>query len=156
VMAAAAFLRLRYPSLFFQISQAALEVFLARDCRLVGGPDGSHGQGNALYQRGQASKFASLVITGEVKVFSGNEAYESIHGPWSLLGKRCLDVCLERTGGGMSLTPAAAQSLYKPDFTAVTAEEKDGISGTRLLLITIEAYSRLLSGKPSHFFQIHL
>eukprot|EP00931_Biecheleriopsis_adriatica_P070784 TRINITY_DN44594_c0_g1_i1.p1 TRINITY_DN44594_c0_g1~~TRINITY_DN44594_c0_g1_i1.p1 ORF type:complete len:589 (-),score=140.40 TRINITY_DN44594_c0_g1_i1:71-1837(-) len=142
VIAAAAFLRQRYPMLFGKVEQTRLEVFLDRECRLVGGPpDGDGPFSRALYQRGQACDFATLVITGEVKVSAGQEAYESIHGPWSLLGKRCLE--LERDSGG-------GRTKYRPDFTAYTAEREDGADGaTRLLLINVEAYHRLLSGQAA-------
>eukprot|EP00438_Fugacium_kawagutii_P034893 Skav224139 [mRNA] locus=scaffold462:193386:197805:- [translate_table: standard] len=96
VVAAAAFLRQRYPQLFFVVEQMKLESFLLRSCAVVG--TGSE-QGTALYRRGEGACYAALIISGEVKVFAGNEAHESIQGPWSFLGKRCLEMVLDKLEG---------------------------------------------------------
>jgi len=137
VVAAAAFLRQRYPQLFHAAEQTKLESFLLRSCPVVG--TGSE-QGTALYRRGEGACYAALIISGEVKVFAGNEAHESIQGPWSFLGKRCLEMVLDH------VHPKDANlRVYYPDFSAYTAEAKDCIGGSRLVLITAEAYSSLLS-----------
>jgi len=142
-LAAAVFLQRRHPTLFEAVATETLEGFLLRDCRMVRGPpEGGHDGSRALYRRGRACTYATLIITGEVKVFAGRDGFESIHGPWSLLGKRCLELCRQSVASGAS----TAQPAFTPDFTAYTAEEKDGPrDGTRLLLITVDAYNRLLS-----------
>lgn len=146
VVAAAAFLRRRHPTLFGNIHHETLEAFLW-DCRLVGGTD------EALYRRGQASSHATLVVTGEVKVLAGSDSFESIHGPWSLLAKRSLELAshaIRNTG------TSASVPVFVPDFTAHTAEEtdehRDGTDGTRLLLIAADAYRWLLmdAGRGMH------
>lgn len=145
VVAAAAFLRQRYPQLFQAAEQTKLESFLLRSCPVVG--TGSE-QGTALYRRGEGACYAALIISGEVKVFAGNEAHESIQGPWSFLGKRCLEMVLDnlQPKDAQKDAPKEANSrVYYPDFSAYTAEAKDSIGGSRLVLITAEAYSSLLS-----------
>mmetsp|Transcript_70409 Transcript_70409/g.139693 ORF Transcript_70409/g.139693 Transcript_70409/m.139693 type:complete len:574 (+) Transcript_70409:118-1839(+) len=146
VVAAAAFLRRRHPILFGDIHHETLEAFLW-DCRLVGSTD------EALYRRGQASSHATLVVTGDVKVLAGSDSFESIHGPWSLLAKRSLELTSHaiRNNGNSGPTP-----VFVPDFTAHTAEDtdehRDGTDGTRLLLIAADAYRWLLmeNGKVTH------
>jgi len=151
VIASAAFLRQRYPTLFRQVEQSRLEVFLQRGCQMVG--TGSDAHGTALFRRGEVAGYAALIITGEVKVFAGEEAFESIHGPWSLLGKRCLELTMERLAdeqGGKSTATRLTPIRYRPDFSAYTAEAKDGLdAGSRLLLIAVEAYMSLLAGKST-------
>ncbi|CAJ1348277.1 unnamed protein product [Effrenium voratum] len=134
VVAAAAFLRQRYPELF-PTEQQRLESFLHR-CEVV------DSQGAALFRRNEAAHHAVLVVAGEVKVFAGQEAHESIQGPWSLLGRRCLELAKVR-----ATECEAEKKVYHPDFSAYTAETKDGVCGSRLLLITAEAYFNLLSGR---------
>ncbi|CAK8992920.1 unnamed protein product [Durusdinium trenchii] len=145
VVAAAAFLRQRYMKLFGRVEQGRLEAFLLRSCQVVG--TGRDNQGTALYHRSQPAQYAALVISGEVKVFAGQEAYESIHGPWSFLGKRCLEAALERKENKEKAESKANRQVYCPDFSAYTAEAKDDVGGSRLLLITGEAYFNLLSGR---------
>ncbi|CAJ1402202.1 unnamed protein product [Effrenium voratum] len=130
VIAAAAFLRQRYPQLFRQISQTRLEAFLLRS-RVVGEADA------LLFERLTPAPCAALVIAGEVKVFAGAEAHECILGPWSLLGKRCLEEA------------KSSKSRYIPDFTARMAEAKDNVGASRILLISGEAYGNLLSNSMS-------
>merc|ERR1711879_1123665 len=120
----------------------------------MGGHDANGDQ--AVYRRGVPTSFAALVVTGGVKVFAGQEKFESIHGPWSLLGKRCLELNCEGSASaapptelnckeGSAVVPIEAQRCtYKPDFTAYTEEAKDGATGTRLLIIPAEAHLRLL------------
>ncbi|CAK9050866.1 unnamed protein product [Durusdinium trenchii] len=141
VVAAAAFLRQRYVCLFGHVGQPRLENFLLRSCRVVGTGEA---QGTALYRRGEGATYAALVISGEVKVFAGKEAHESIQGPWSFLGKRCLDMVLEK----QKCQPNC--EIYCPDFSAYTAEAKDSVGGPRLLLITPDAYGMLLAGSAGN------
>jgi len=129
VTAVAAFLRERFSSLFHGIFHSELERFLLHQCPVVGGTFEQKYKGSrAFYRRGETAKHAILILTGEVKVFSGREAFESVHGPWSLLAKRCLELNWEKPG-----------QEYAPDFTAYAAEEK-GAGTVRLLLIASDAF----------------
>lgn len=177
-MAAAAFLLRRYPSLFVGVSHEDLEDFLQRDCHVTRGGrpvevpppslvSGTAGNGHAplkrdqaLYRRGEKTDFAALVVDGEVKVFAGREMFESIHGPWSLLGKRSLELNCELEED--EHTPRSEKRMdvplhtkkgpsYRPDFTAYSGTEgKDGMSGTRLLIIPAGAHRRLLEKTAGH------
>lgn len=166
-VAVGAFLRRRHMQLFGFISHEDLEFFV-RECPLVG----ARVEGRrALYSRGEDSDFATLVISGQVKVFAGREAFGSMHGPWTLLARRCLELsqsCDEEAGAAVAAAIAAQRGRgvrapyferfselqdrdpkapYTPDFSAYTAEEsaESGREGTtRLLILSAEAYSELL------------
>jgi len=139
VIAIAAFLRRRYAGLFGTVNNLVLEAFLLQDCRLSSGVLETKGHDNstALYRRGVACNFATLIINGDVKVFAGREGFESIHGPWSLLGQRCLEINRLGTGG--------CSKGYVPDFTAYVAEVTEGFGGARLLFIMAEPFQNLLN-----------
>ncbi|KAF8819639.1 hypothetical protein IE077_000729, partial [Cardiosporidium cionae] len=48
---------------------------------VIAPPTGTH-----LYTRNKAADFTFLIIQGNVKIISGNEEFQSVLGPWSLLG----------------------------------------------------------------------
>lgn len=151
VVAVAGFLIRQHAAIFGQVSYDNVEVFLRSECSVVGGPPKSS-ESRALYRRGSASNYAILVLNGEVKAFAGREAFESIHGPWSMLGKGCLTavhkVLTDNSDDAKLSLSLEFRNLYTPDFTAYTAGEARRFEeGCRLLLIDAEAFANLI--KPT-------
>jgi metal transporter CNNM len=151
VVCVAAFLKRRFQDLFFDVSHEEMENFLLMQCCVVNNaPEGNrskYADKRALYRRGEVCNYAVLLISGDVKVFAGREAFESVNGPWSLLGKRCLESTKSMVEeSGKTGKPLDLSDVYKPDFTAYPAGEarRFGDDGVRLVLITAEAYAGLI------------
>lgn len=147
VVAVASFLIRQHMSLFGDVSYDDLEAFLLQECSVVGGPPDASAS-RAFYRRGEPSSYALLVLTGEVKAFAGREAFESIHGPWSMLGKGCLTAAhkelVETVDGGKPLS-SIGHGRYIPDFTAYPASAARRFEGgCRILLLSAEPYMRLM------------
>lgn len=148
VVAVAGFLIRQHASLFGEVSYADLEAFLLEECSVVGGPP-ADSTSRALYRRGEASNYALLILTGEVKAFAGREAFESIHGPWSMLGKGCLlaahKLLFEAADSGKPMSSVNLGTVYVPDFTAYPAGAARRFDeDCRLLLLSVEPYMRLM------------
>lgn len=148
VVAVAGFLIRQHSSLFGDVSYADLEAFLLQECSVVGGPP-DDSTSRALYRRGDASSYALLILRGEVKAFAGREAFESIHGPWSMLGKGCLmaahKLLTEATDSAKPMSSVDLGKLYVPDFTAYPAGAARRFDEEcRILLLSVEPYMRLM------------
>jgi len=79
--------------------------------------------GFLLYKKGESSQYFTLILSGKIDVFSGNEAFKSQIGRFGSLGLKCI-----------LLDPM----VYVPDFTAIVH------STSRVLRISRETYQQVL------------
>jgi len=113
---------------------------LLRECRPIGPP-----KRTVLYQRSERTTCGILILTGAVRIVSGEENIESTVGPWTCLGMRALDppVSLNGQALGGSMGGAESEELlelhdthnYVPDFTATVLTD-----GCLLLRIERQRY----------------
>eukprot|EP00929_Paragymnodinium_shiwhaense_P013658 TRINITY_DN121504_c0_g1_i1.p1 TRINITY_DN121504_c0_g1~~TRINITY_DN121504_c0_g1_i1.p1 ORF type:complete len:550 (+),score=143.85 TRINITY_DN121504_c0_g1_i1:158-1807(+) len=115
------------PSLFRGASREQIRRFLREQATVKTGT-----KGEWLYQREHPSNYACLVLSGEVFVYAGREAFKSCRPAWSFLGQPSL-----ATENANSAKVEAGDD-YLPDFSAYPEE------GSRLLILESSKYLRFL------------